>query len=151
MKRLFLRTESFVAPFIRSTIIIVYIFIRRKLMLKNSNVYSYISGIFVSLATNILASLCIEKRDFPNRAFLLGATVAFLASSIAFMWLAGKLSRFQDYIRRKKEIRNDNDRIKIVKNAMKLKYREYLLAYAIAILTPIIGVVLLVIHLVLLK
>ena len=68
------------------------------LMMIDNNVYSFISGIFVSLSINIFTSLCIERYGLNDKWFMYLAALVFLLTSILCMCFAARLSRFQSYI-----------------------------------------------------
>lgn len=67
-------------------------------MLVNNSVYTFISGILVSLSVNIFTSLCFEKSSFCSSWYMYVASLAFLFSSASCMFVSAKLTRFQNYI-----------------------------------------------------
>lgn len=108
------------------------------LMMINNNVYSFISGIFVSLAINIFTSLCIERCGLNDRWFMYLAVLVFLLTSILCMYLAAKLSRFQSYII-DKHIVNYEEKIGIILEATQVNKSKWILIYFCSVLLTIIG------------
>lgn len=70
----------------------------------DNNIYSFMSGIFVSLATNVFTTLCFEKYDWAEQWHYYLATIMFLIASALCLYLATKLNGVQNYI-------NNNPRI----------------------------------------
>lgn len=64
----------------------------------DNNVYSFMSGIFVSLATNIFTTLCFEKYDWIEQWHYYLSTIMFLIASALCLYLATKLNSVQSYI-----------------------------------------------------
>lgn len=108
------------------------------LMMINNNVYSFISGIFVSLSINIFTSLCIERCGLNDRWFMYLAVLVFLLTSILCMYLAAKLSRFQSYII-DKNIVNYEEKIGIILEATQVNKSKWILIYFCSALLTIIG------------
>lgn len=113
------------------------------LMLINNNVYTFISGIFVSLSINIFTSLCLEKSSLCVRWYMYLATIFFLAASALCMYLAAKLSGFQNYII-EKHIMDYENKKSIVLDATKDKQIKWIMIYFSTVLIFMAGVVLLV-------
>ena len=113
------------------------------LMLINNNVYTFISGILVSLSINIFTSLCFEKSSLCANWFMYLATIVFLFASALCMYLAAKLSRFQNYII-EKHITEYESKKSIVLDATKDKGTKWITVYICTALMVIDGVSLLV-------
>lgn len=112
-------------------------------MLINNNVYTFISGILVSLSINIFTSLCFEKSGLCASWFMYLATIVFLSASALCMYLAAKLSRFQNYII-EKHIADYESKKSIVLDATKDKETKWIIVYICTALMVIVGVSLLV-------
>lgn len=113
------------------------------LMLINNNVYTFISGIFVSLSINIFTSLCFEKSGLCASWFMYLASIVFLFVSASCMYLAAKLSRFQNYII-EKHITVYESKQSIVLDATKDNGTKWMIVYFFTALMVIAGVSLLV-------
>lgn len=115
------------------------------LMLINNNVYTFISGILVSLSINIFTNLCCEKSSLHTHWFMYLATIAFLLSSALFMYLAAKLSRFQKYIY-DMGIADYEKKKSIAFDATKSQKTKWIIIYVDIVLSILIGVGLLVVN-----
>ncbi len=113
------------------------------LMLIDNNVYTFISGILVSLATNIFTSLCFEKIGFYTNGFMYIASLAFLISSALCMYISVKLSTFQNYIIEKRISDYEAKKI-IVLDATKAIHLKWVIIYIITMFFSICGVLFLV-------
>ena len=113
------------------------------LMLINNNVYTFLSGILVSLSINIFTSLCFEKRSLCSSWFMYLASALFLLASALFMYLATKLNRFQNYIIEKRIIDYDNKK-SIVLDATEKEYAKWVVSYICVAVMVIGGMILLV-------
>lgn len=113
------------------------------LMLINNNVYTFLSGILVSLSINIFTSLCFEKSSLCGSWFMYLASMVFLFASALFMYLATKLSRFQNYIIEKR-ISDYDSKKSIVLDATKKEHIKWIVIYVCEAVLVIGGVVLLV-------
>lgn len=113
------------------------------LMLINNNVYTFLSGILVSLSVNIFTSLCFEKSSLRDSWFMYLASIVFLLAGALFMYLAMKLSRFQNYIIEKRIIDYDNKK-SIVLDATKKEHIKWDVIYVCEAVLIIGGAVLLV-------
>lgn len=115
------------------------------LMLINNNVYTFISGIFVSLSINIFTSLCFEKSTLHVKWFMYLATIFFLAASASCMYLAAKLNGFQNYIF-EKHIADYENKKSIVLDATKDQQNKWIIVYLCTALIFMVGVSLLVLN-----
>ena len=115
------------------------------LMLINNNIYTFISGILVSLSINIFTNLCFEKSSLCDSWFMYLATIAFLFSSALCMFLAAKLSKFQNYII-EKNITDYERKKSIVLDATKDKKAKWVIAYLCTVIMVVVGTGLLVIN-----
>lgn len=122
---------------------IIYKKICVSLMLINNNVYTFLSGILISFSVNIFTSLCFEKSGFCKSWFMYLASLVYLLVSAICMYLAAKLSKFQNYIIGK-HITDYEDKKSIVLDATKKNYKKWVAIYSITALMFVIGIVLLV-------
>lgn len=113
------------------------------LMLINNNVYTFVSGILVSLSINIFTNLCFAKSSLYTNWFLYLATIVFLLASALCMYLAAKLSGFQSYITVKRYTEY-KDKETIVLGATKNKEKTWIMTYLFTVFMVISGGVLLV-------
>ncbi len=113
------------------------------LMLINNNVYTFLSGIFVSLSINIFTSLCFEKSSMFDSWFMYLASLVFLLGSALCMYLAAKLSKFQNYIIEKRIIDYESKK-SIVLDATKKMHTKWALTYICTIIMIVGGTTLLV-------
>lgn len=113
------------------------------LMLINNNVYTFLSGILISLSINIFTSLCFEKSSMCERWFMYLASLSFLVGSALCMYLSAKLSKFQNYIIEKRVIGYENKK-SIVLDATKEKHAKWVLTYICTVVMIISGTILLV-------
>mgnify|MGYP001436650578 CR=1 FL=1 len=118
------------------------------LMLINNNVYTFLSGIFVSLSINIFTSLCFEKSSVYDGWFMYLSSLMLLLASTLCMYLAVKLSKFQNYIIEKRIIDYENKK-SIVLDATNKMHSKYVITYICTIVTVICGTSLLVFNFVL--
>ncbi len=93
------------------------------LMLINNNVYTFLSGVIISLSINVFSTLCIEKISIFNGWHLYASFALYLVSGALFIYIATKISSYQNYII-SKQIIASNEKVKIimdfeVKNAVK--------------------------------
>ncbi len=108
------------------------------LMMINNNIYSFISGIFVSLSINIFTSLCVERCGLNDKWFMYLAALVFLLTSILFMYLSAKLSRFQSYII-DKHIADYEGKVGIILEATQTNKNKWILIYFCSALLIISG------------
>lgn len=68
------------------------------LMQINSNIYAFLSGILVSLSTNIFSTLCFAPIDFVHQWHHYLSTLLLVVSGALCMHISVKVSPFQSYI-----------------------------------------------------
>jgi len=115
------------------------------LMLISNNVYTFISGIFVALSVNIFTSLCFEKSSIYSSWHLYLSTLIFLFVSALCIYLATRLSGFQNYIIQKCIIDYSKKR-KIAVEATQSEYVKLTLIYILLLIMFIFGVALLILN-----
>lgn len=109
----------------------------------NSNVYSFIGGIFISLATNIFTTLCFKEFIFKEQWNQYLSTILFVIASGLCLYISTKVNAIQEFVRarriavtvKKREIIRD-----IVQNQSVLKW---VLIYVVLFFMIICGTILL--------
>ncbi len=113
----------------------------RPLMLINYNVYTFISGIILSLSTGIFTTLCLERVGmFAQDWHLYVSTVLYLISGALCIYIATKLTPLHDYVQ-SGSIPNTNERYEIVDGVFGTQYKFWVAVFAALILTLIGGTV----------
>jgi hypothetical protein len=118
------------------------------LMMIHNNVYVFLSGIFVSLSINIFTSLCFERASLSKHWHLYLATLFFLLASALFMYIAAKISKFQNYIIEKRVIEHSKKH-DIIIDATKNNRVKWVIIFALIVFIIIVGAVLLVMNFIL--
>lgn len=108
------------------------------LMLVDNNVYAFLSGILISLSTNIFTSLCFENFNIKTQWHLYISSLMLLISGAIKMFLAVKITKYQDYFI-SKQIRDTVEKRKIVIDITKSNYVKWTLAYIVLITSLILG------------
>lgn len=112
------------------------------LLCVNNNVYAFVSGIMISLATNIFATLCFQLLDLKSQLYQYLASFVFAVASAICLYVSTKTSAMQNYISSKK-IRHLKDREKIISDVTATEYKKWIAVYSGLFVTIVIGVVLL--------
>ncbi len=108
------------------------------LMLVDNNVYAFLSGILISLSTNIFTSLCFEPFNIKTQWHLYISSLMLLISGAIKMFLTVKITKYQDYFI-SKQIRDTVEKRKIVIDITKSNYVKWTLAYIVLITSLILG------------
>lgn len=98
------------------------------LMLIDNNVYAFLSGIFISLSTNIFTSLCFESFNLKTQWHLYISSLMLLSSGAIGMFLAAKITRYQEYFIIK-QIRDTSTKREIVLDITQSNYIKWTLVY----------------------
>jgi len=106
------------------------------LMQINSNIYAFISGILVSIATEVFTSLTYEKFDFAIQWHQFLSTILFILSGAFCMLISVKISSFQSYLMSKK-IEDKAKRYQITIDATQKEKGKLVFAYLMLLLTLI--------------
>ncbi len=115
------------------------------LMIINNNVYTFTSGILISLSTNIFTSLCFDHCEFIKYWNMYLSTVLFAIASAMCIFVAVKITGFQNYISNK-NITNIKEKIEIIKDVTQLKYKIWIVSYIILFISVLFGTILLAIN-----
>ena len=100
------------------------------LMQINSNVYAFVSGILVSLSTNIFTALCFEQLNLLTQWHQYISVLFFLCSGAICMLISTKVVNFQNYIS-SKQIADSEAKQEIIRDAtesQKTKWTFYFLS-----------------------
>lgn len=68
------------------------------LMLINNNVYTFMSGIVLSLSTGIITTLCLEKESIATSWHLYSSSILFTISGALLIYVASQITSYQVYI-----------------------------------------------------
>jgi len=98
------------------------------LMQINSNVYAFISGILISLSTNIFTSLCFEKFSLSSQWHQYISSIFFLCSGAMCMVISSKIVNFQTYIS-SKQIIEANAKREVICDATESKKTSWIFYY----------------------
>ena len=107
----------------------------------NNNIYIFVGGILISLATNIFATLCFQDFDWQNQWHQYFAAIMFATASAVCLYLATKMSGVQNYINSKKK--HLDERRRIIIDVTKSEYRKWIMAFFLLFLSIVIGIILL--------
>lgn len=116
------------------------------LMLISNTIYTFISGIFISLSINILTSLCFDKNEICNKNYIFVAAVLFMLISVFFMFIAYKISRFQEYII-DKHIIEYKEKESIVLDAIEGKRLKWIMLYLTVVILVLLAMITLILNL----
>ena len=67
-------------------------------LLINNNVYTFISGILLSLSTGIFTTLCFEKTAIAHSWHLYASSVLYAISGALLIYVASQIATYQNYI-----------------------------------------------------
>lgn len=115
------------------------------LMLINNNVYTFLSGVIVSLAINVFSTLCIEKITINIGWHLYIAFAFFLVSGALFIYVATKIASYQNYII-SKQIIDANEKKGIVMDFEIKNATKWFVTFISLIITTVGGCVLLLVN-----
>jgi len=98
------------------------------LMQINSNVYAFVSGILISLSTNIFTTLCFEQFDLASQWHQYISTFFFACSGAICMAISTKVVNFQTYIS-SKQIVDSNAKREVICDATESKKVSWIFYY----------------------
>lgn len=111
-------------------------------MLINNNVYTFMSGIVLSLSTGIITTLCLEKEPFATSWHLYSSSILFLIAGALFIYVASQISSYQVYISSKQIIVSEEKK-SIVNDFEAHRYTFWLIIFFCLAATLLLGTVLL--------
>lgn len=109
------------------------------LMLINDNVYTFISGIVISLATNIFTTLFMEKDKwhFINSWHMYLSVLLYLFAGGVCIFIAAKIGAYQDYM--KKNDYADTKKKRELLEGQNDKSLRWVITFLLFFLTIILG------------
>lgn len=111
------------------------------LMLINDNVYTFISGILLSLSTGIITTFCLDKTPFSESWHLYTASLVYTIAGAMLIYVTSQVSSYQNYISSKKII-NPIDKKSIIKDHEFYRCNFWVIFFLILCLCVIAGTVL---------
>lgn len=109
----------------------------------NNNIYTFLSGVAISLSTNLFSSICIDDIHYCNQWNLYLASLAFATVSAFLLFIATKLSGVQEFIRTCGRDYDFNSKKRIVEEATSGEYIKWVIRYFILFSLLIAGIILL--------
>lgn len=109
------------------------------LMLINDNVYTFISGIVISLATNIFTTLFMEKEKwhFISSWHMYLSVLLYLLAGGVCIFIAAKIGAYQDYM--KKNDYTDTKKKRELLEGQDNKSFQWVITFLLFFLTIILG------------
>lgn len=111
-----------------------------RLLLVDNNIYSFFGGILISLATNILTTVCFLKFSFVNQWSSYLATILFAIASAICVGIATKITDFQKYMKDKK-IKNLDERRRIIEDITSRHHKLWIATFVLLFITLVAGIV----------
>ncbi len=74
------------------------------LMLINDNIYTFISGILLSLSTGTITTLCLEKLSFSSSWHLYVSSLLYAIVAAMLIYITSQVSDYQHYIAKQENI-----------------------------------------------
>jgi hypothetical protein len=108
----------------------------------NSNIYAFLSGILVSLSTNIFAALCFKPLNLVYQWHHYLSTLLLVASGALCMYISVKVSVFQKFIANK-QIAEQTEIREIIEDTTEEHKRMWVICYSLFICLMIVGFALL--------
>lgn len=112
------------------------------LMLINNNVYTFISGILLSLSTGMVTTLCFEKTSFFESWHLYTSSIIYTISGALLIYIATRITTYQNYIA-SKQIVDRKTQHEIIVDFEGRRYRFWVCMFSGVILTLVLGTILL--------
>lgn len=112
------------------------------LMLINNNVYTFVSGIVLSLSTGIITTLCLEEESFASSWHLYSSAILFMAAGALFIYVASQITSYQVYIS-SKQIVISEEKKSIVNDFEAHRYKFWLVIFLCLSTTLLLGTALL--------
>ena len=116
------------------------------LMLIDNNVYTFLSGILISLSTNLFTTICFEKFNFVTQWHIYLATVMFGIAGALCIWLATRMTGFQNYIKGKDSMSSIEKKRELVEDVTTKDKALWIVLYLLLFISSLTGVVSLLIN-----
>lgn len=120
------------------------------LMLIDNNVYTFLSGILISLSTNLFTTLCFEKFVFKTQWHVYLATIMFGIAGALCIWLAAKMTGYQNYLKGKESMSSVEKKKELVEDVTGNDKKSWILLYLGFFISLILGIASLLINYILL-
>lgn len=114
------------------------------LMLINNNVYTFISGILLSLSTGIITTFCLEKTPFSESWHMYASSVIYTALSAMLIYIASQVTSYQNYfLANRTTILESCDKKEVIKDHESHRSTFWVVFFLISHILLIAGTVLL--------
>ena len=107
----------------------------------NNSVYSFMSGIAISLSTNIFTTICIDDISNYSQWNLFVSTIAFTIVSATLLYMVSKMSGFQGFVNNTTENFDTIWKETIILEATKEDAQKWVISFFILFIFLIIGIV----------
>lgn len=107
----------------------------------NNNVYTFLSGIAISLATNIFTTISIDEYEFIVQWNLYLSTICFALISALLLYLATEISGFQNFAFNSADNFSKEQQRAIIREATENSYRKWTSLFILLLLLLILGIV----------
>lgn len=107
----------------------------------NNNVYTFLSGIAISLATNIFTTISIDEYEFIVQWNLYLSTICFALISALLLYLATEISGFQNFAFNSTDNFSKEQQRAIIREATENSYRKWTSLFILLLLLLILGIV----------
>lgn len=108
------------------------------LMLVNNNIYTFISGILISLSTGMFTTLCLEKSTFLSKWYIYIFVILYSISGAICIYIATKISSYQNYILANKIV-TTKEKHEIIEDFEIQKQKTWLMLFVLLFFTLIGG------------
>lgn len=106
----------------------------------NNNVYTFLSGIAISLATNIFTTICIDEYKFDVQWNLYLSTACFTLVSVVLLYVATEISGFQNFAFNSVDNFNKEQRRGIIREATEDAYKKWIGLYMLLLVSLMFGI-----------
>lgn len=107
----------------------------------HNTVYTFLSGIFISLSTNIFTTICIDDIEFINQWNLYISSLFFAILSGLLLYMATKMTGFQTYVIQHVDSISSKSKKNILIDATYNDYNKWLIRYCLLFSLLILGTI----------
>lgn len=115
------------------------------LMLVNNNIYTFISGILISLSTGMFTTLCLEKSMIFCKWHLYISVIFYLISGAICIYIATKTSSYQNYILANKIVMT-KEKHEIVEDFETQNYKTWFIVFLLLFVSIVGGTIFLILN-----
>lgn len=112
----------------------------------NNNIYTFFSGIAISLSTNLFSTICIDGIHYCEQWNLYVASIVFATVSALLLFISAKLSGVQEFLRTSGKDYDHNLQKSILEEATSGEYTKWVLRYFFLLSLLVAGIILLAIE-----